>query len=202
LRIITIILLLTLFTCKKSISQEKEVTIEQTENQNSAEKIALDFINKYVEYCNNRNSEQELIEWISEQKNVTGNFKIELKRIISEAEKKEPELGLGFDPIFDAQDYPDDGFETEKFNKHSELVTVKAKNWSDYKLNIKVERKNEQWLVNGIGIINMSEKENPRTQNRNYSYTKPLCFILNQPHILALSVFANTKFQRSKNQKS
>jgi len=159
LRIITIILLLTLFTCKKSISQEKEVTIEQTENQNSAEKIALDFINKYVEYCNNRNSEQELIEWISEQKNVTGNFKIELKRIISEAEKKEPELGLGFDPIFDAQDYPDDGFETEKFNKHSELVTVKAKNWSDYKLNIKVERKNEQWLVNGIGIINMSEKE-------------------------------------------
>ena len=126
LRIITIILLLTLFSCKKSISQEKEVTTEQTENQNSAEKIALDFINKYVEYCNNRNSEQELIEWISEQQNVTENFKIELKRIISEAEKKEPELGLGFDPIFDSQDYPDDGFENEKFNCGA-VAEVKSK---------------------------------------------------------------------------
>lgn len=123
------------------------------------EKIAVDFINKYVEYCNDRNYEQGLIEWISEQQNVTENFKIEFKRIITEAEKKEPELGLGFDPIFDAQDYPDNGFETEKFNKLSELVTVKAKTWSNYKLNIKMERKNEQWLVNGIGIINMSEKE-------------------------------------------
>ena len=112
-----------------------------------------------MEYCNDRNSEQGLIEWISEQQNVTENFKIELKRIITQTEKVEPELGLGFDPIFDAQDYPDNGFETENFNKQSELVTVKAKNWSDYKLNIKMERKNEQWFVNGIGIINMSEKE-------------------------------------------
>ena len=159
MRILTIILLLTFFSCKKSVSQEKEVTIEKTKNQITAEKIALDFINKYVEYCNDRNSELGLIEWISEQPNVTENFKLELKRIILEAKKQDPELGLGFDPIFDAQDYPDSGFELEKSVKKSEFITVKGKEWSDFKLKIKMELKNEQWLVNGIGIINMSEKE-------------------------------------------
>ena len=121
MRILTIILLLTFFSCKKSVSQEKEVTIEKTKNQITTEKIALDFINKYVEYCNDRNSELGLIEWISEQPNVTENFKLELKRIILEAKKQDPELGLGFDPIFDAQDYPDSGFELEKSDKKSEF---------------------------------------------------------------------------------
>lgn len=111
MRVITFILLLTLFSCKKPVSKEIEVKIEQTESQSLAEKIALEFINDYVSFCNDRNSELNLTEWISEQTNVSENFKIRLKKIISEAGKQDPELGLGFDPIFNAQDYPENGFE-------------------------------------------------------------------------------------------
>ncbi|MCX7549642.1 DUF3828 domain-containing protein [Xanthomarina sp. F2636L] len=155
MRTLTIILLLTLFSCKQSVSKEKEVAIEQ----NQAELIALEFINNYVEFCNDRNTELGLTDWISKQPNISENFKNELKKISTEAEKNNPELGLGFDPIFDAQDYPDNGFELEKAEFKSEYITVKGKDWNDFKLKIKMERKNEQWLVNGVGIINMTENE-------------------------------------------
>ena len=46
-----------LFSCKKFVSQEKEVPIEQTKNQNQAKKIALNFINDYMTFCDDRNSE-------------------------------------------------------------------------------------------------------------------------------------------------
>ena len=159
MKIITIILLLTFSSCKNVVSIEKEVVIEQTESQNSAEKIAVDFINHYVEYCNDLNSEQGLIEWVFEQQNVSKYFKTELKRVVTEAEKKEPELGLGFDPIFNAQDYPENGFELDQWDNKSKFLTVKSKDSSDFKLKIKMIRENEIWFVNGIGIINMTEKE-------------------------------------------
>jgi hypothetical protein len=155
LRALTIILLLTLFSCKQPVSKKKEVVNEQ----NQAENIALEFINNYVDFCNDQNSALGLIEWISEQPNVSEKFNNELTKIIIEAEKIDSELGLGFDPIFDAQDYPDNGFELEKSDKKSEFITVKGKDWNNFKLKIKMERKNEQWFVNGIGIINMSENE-------------------------------------------
>lgn len=159
MRIITLILLLTLFSCKKTVSKENKVKIKQTESQNSSEKIALEFINDYVIFCNDRNPELNLTEWISEQTNVSENFKIQLIKIISEAEKQDPELELGFDPIFNAQDYPENGFELEKSESKSEFITVKGKNWNDFKLKIKMEQKNDEWLVNGIGTINMTENE-------------------------------------------
>jgi len=155
LRALIIILLLTLSSCKQSVSKEKEVVIEQNEARN----IALEFINNYVEFCNDRNSELDITEWISEQPNITEKFNNELKKTITEAKKIDSESGLGFDPIFDAQDYPDNGFEFDNSDKKPEFITVKGKEWSDFKLKIKMERKNEQWLINGIGIINMSEKE-------------------------------------------
>lgn len=155
MRGLTIIIFLTLFSCKQSVSTEKGDIIEQ----NQAENIALEFINNYVGFCNDRNSELGLTEWISEQSNVSEQFNTELKKLITETEIIKPELGLGFDPIFNAQDYPNKGFELDKSDKKSEYITVKGKNWNDFKLKIKMERKNEQWLVNGIGIINMTENE-------------------------------------------
>jgi hypothetical protein len=131
----------------------------QIDSQRRNEKIALEFINDYVEFCNDRNSELGIIEWISMQSNVTDKFKNELERIITQARKENPELGLGFDPILDAQDYPDNGFEMETVDKNSELITVKGIDWSDFKLNVKMEVKNDNWLVNGSGIVNMNENE-------------------------------------------
>lgn len=57
-----------------------------------------------------------IIEWVNSNNLTTNRFKNEVKTIIEDAYSEEPELGLGFDPIFDGQDYPDEGFELESFD--------------------------------------------------------------------------------------
>jgi hypothetical protein len=64
---------------------------------------------------------------------VTVGFKVELKRIIDEAEKNDPELGLGFDPVLDAQDNPSK-FEID--NTDSEYLIVKGVKWADFEIEI------------------------------------------------------------------
>lgn len=76
------------------------------------------------------------------------HFKLEYK-------KADPEIGLDADPIFDAQDYPDKGFELETFDSKTNYLVVKGKNWTDFKLRIKMVLENDRWLVDGCGIINI-----------------------------------------------
>ena len=74
---------------------------------------------------------------------------------MEEAYKIEPDLGLDVDPIFDAQDYPDKGFDLESFDRKTNFVVVKGKDWADFKLTLKMVLENENWLVDGCGIINI-----------------------------------------------
>jgi hypothetical protein len=146
---------LNFFNCEKSISQEKKSITEQAENKNSAEKTAIDFIDDYIKYCDDRNPKPRLIEWVSKQKNVSEKFKTELKRIIEEAVKQNAEFGLGFDPILVAQDYPDDGFKISEFDSISNYLTLEAKSWKNFKITMKMKKVKNQWLVHGCGIINI-----------------------------------------------
>nr|MBP6315517.1 hypothetical protein [Chitinophagaceae bacterium] len=82
---------------------------------------------------------------------------------VENAYKQDPELGLGFDPIFDAQDYPEKGFELVSFDEKTNFIVVKGKDWADFKLTLKMVEENEQWLVEGCGIINIpKDKQNFR----------------------------------------
>lgn len=164
-----ILLILIGFSCNnkkvkvdlKKSKKQVEIKTEKIKDSNYAliGNVALNFINSYVENCNKMKDQIGIIEWVNKQENVTENLKTELKRIITEAEKIDPELGLGFDPIFDAQDYPDNGFELNKSDNKSGIITVNGKDWKDFKINIKMIMENEHWLVNGIGVINMAENE-------------------------------------------
>lgn len=62
-------------------------------------------------------------------------------------------MGLGFDPIFDAQDYPDKGFKIDK--QDSTYVIVKGINWPDFRLSLRLTFEDRQWLVDGAGVINI-----------------------------------------------
>lgn len=86
---------------------------------------------------------------------VTIGFKTEFKKIIDDALKQDPELGLDADPIFDAQDYPDKGFELDTFDEKTNYITLKGKDWSEFKLTLKMLEQNGNWLVDGCGIINI-----------------------------------------------
>ncbi len=172
-QIILVITILLVFSCgqnnskttnlkdenKKSLEQsnKNEQSMGHIENNDKDKQIsiALSFINSYTENCNKMNESIDLVEWISSCNLTTTGFKKELKRIVDEANKLDPEMGLGADPIFDAQDYPDKGFELYSFDKETHYVVVKGKNWPDFKLTIKLALEINHWLVDGSGIVNI-----------------------------------------------
>ena len=70
----------------------------------ASQQAALKFINSYVKQAD---SDQ----WVAKQTSLTPSFKAAYKKLVDEARKIDPEIGLGFDPIVDGQDFP------EKFDK-------------------------------------------------------------------------------------
>lgn len=116
---------------------------------------ALTFINAYVDNCNKMKESIGVVEWTNSNKLTTQRFKTELNRLMEEAYKLEPEIGLDADPIFDAQDYPDKGFELESLDNKTNYVVVKGKNWPNFKLTIRMIKENNYWLVDGCGIVNI-----------------------------------------------
>lgn len=117
--------------------------------------IALIFINSYIDNCNKMKESIDIIEWVDSNTLTTKRFKTEVKTMVEEAFKIEPEIGLGFDPILDGNGYPDEGFELESFDSKTNFIVVKGKNWADFKLTIKVVVDNNKWLVDGCGIVNI-----------------------------------------------
>ena len=126
---------------------------EQIDLKMSDAEIAVKFLDDYVIYCDNRNSNKNLFQWINDNTLLTSKFKETHKKIIEEAEKADPEMGLGFDPIFDAQDYPD-GFLIKSINNNG-FVTLQGKDWQDFVVTVKLVYIDNKWFVDGAGIINI-----------------------------------------------
>ena len=135
---------------------EKKTNIQSTvvKNDNQIKK-ALTFLNSYVDNCNKMKESIGVIEWVDSNKLTTNRFKTELKRIMEDAYKVEPDIGLDADPIFDAQDYPDKGFELDSLDSTTNILLVKGKNWPEFKLTIRMVKENADWLVDGCGMINI-----------------------------------------------
>ena len=126
----------------------------------SSEKVnkvdnALKFINGYVEIINKTTDKVVINDWIKSNNLTSKGFQSELIKILDEAYMREPEMGLGFDPILDAQDYPDKGFELESFDGKTNYLTVQGKDWPDFKVTMKIIEVDGNWLVDGCGIINI-----------------------------------------------
>ena len=144
-------------TQKAVMTEPNEISSTETQidKSNTPVDIALAFIDSYVDNCNKMRESIGIIEWVNSSNLTTTYFKTEVKTMIEEARKIDPELGLSFDPIFDAQDYPDEGFELESFDSKTNFIVVKGKNWANFKLTIKMVLENNKWLVDGCGVINI-----------------------------------------------
>ncbi|MBX2844415.1 MAG: hypothetical protein KTR26_21815 [Flammeovirgaceae bacterium] len=132
---------------------------ELSSKQELDSQIALEFINSYVENCNRviEDDALDILEWSDSSQFVTRTFKEELREMILEARRQDPVLGIGFDPILDAQDYPDEGFEIFEFVEETGYVTVIGKRWTDFKLNIIIIKEAGKTLVDGCGVVNVPE---------------------------------------------
>ncbi|MCF1191990.1 hypothetical protein LRR18_10380 [Mangrovimonas sp. AS39] len=167
-----IILLFIVLSCNNSkdkiiiIKNKKEIENKQLkeiqnplENLDSITYIATKFINDYVSNCNKMKEQIGIIEWVNSYPNVSQKFKSELTKMIQDAEEKDPEYGLGFDPIFDAQDYPDDGFKLTQFDSTTNYLTVEAKSWKGFAITMRIKKMDNEYLLDGCGVINIPKNK-------------------------------------------
>jgi hypothetical protein len=142
-------------TDNKSQLTEENENGKETKKNNSPENIALTFINSYIEDCNKMKKSVGYLSFVKSSKLTTEKFKNELQKIVDEAEKEDPEMGLDFDPIVPGNDHPDEGFELKHFDKKNNLIIVKGKNWADFEVTMKLVLENGKWLIDGCGIVNI-----------------------------------------------
>ena len=140
----------------KTSSIEKEKTFQKIK---PIESIALNFINSYVENCNKMREQIGIIEWVNSNPNSSEKFKFELNKIMEKAEIENPGYRLGFDPIFDAQDFPYKGFELVNSNSEKGIVTVRDKILKGFEMEIKLVFEKNRWLIDGVRIINNNYKK-------------------------------------------
>lgn len=150
-------------SCAQREKENKDV-LSETSQVTTPQKInkvdnALKFINGYVENSNKMNNRVDIIDWVNSNKLSTKSFKSELKKIIDDAYKAEPEVGLDFDPILDAQDNPDKGFELETFDEKTNYLTVRGTDSKEFRLTMKIIKENGNWLVDGCGIVNIPQEK-------------------------------------------
>lgn len=138
------------------LSEDKENRKEKT-SDNEQVVTALNFINSYIADCNKMKKSVGYLNFVKSSTLTSINFKTELQKIVDEAEKEDPEMGLDFDPIVDGQDYPDEGFELKHFNPKTNYLIVKGKKWADFEVTMKLVLDNGKWFVDGCGIVNIPE---------------------------------------------
>jgi len=157
---IIIISTIAFFASCGQVSENK--TLKETSSTAQAEQIdslpidvALTFINSYVDNCNSMEASMGIVEWVNSNNLTTNNFKAALKLRIEKRGIADRERGLPADPLFDAQDYPDKGFEIESFDNKSNYVVVKGIDWPEFKVTLKMVLENNNWRVDGCGSVNI-----------------------------------------------
>lgn len=100
--------------------------------------------------------------WVQANEFVTDEFKTAHRELIRKAWKEEPEYGLGFDPILDAQDYPEEFIVA--LSSADDFVTLSGKDWPEFNVVIKMKKMGISWKVDGAGVVNIPED---KRANRN-----------------------------------
>jgi hypothetical protein len=157
--IITILTLIFLISCNNQVDKKDKISNENQineKNETSIDKntvrfdsiVAIKFINGYVELNNKTLAIKDRLIWVDSSKLVTDGFKKSFKKIMDNDEIIEA------DPIFNAQDYPDKGFELVDFNNKTGQVILIGKDWPDFKISLRLIILDGKTLVDGCGKIN------------------------------------------------
>lgn len=172
--LVTLVFALSFFTCQ-SVKKNPEETsealeasevelpntdlYEPLESEASSEEndyqAALDFINSYVESID----QVEILEFARNSPLASESLKSELENIVILAWEENPKIGLLADPLFDAQDYPPNGFELHEFNSPTGYVIVKGIDWEDFKVAMQLVKEDGHLFVDGCGIVNMPKNK-------------------------------------------
>lgn len=132
----------------------------------ASKQAALDFMNSYVNLFDDEEVDSD--KWIAENKQLTSSFKDAYKKLVEDALKADPELGLDSDPIIDGQDSAEQFDKVTKCDEKSGVLLVSGP-WDEEDTNVRMEvavkpvKDKDQWLIDGAGIINIpKEAQAPR----------------------------------------
>ena len=114
------------------------------------EKPALEFINGYI----SKPLQTDEYQWLSDSKLVTKDFIYSYKNMREQGFERDPELGLGYNPIVIAQDTPD-RYQTKLCSAIESSVTVSGVGMPHFETVIFLKKLNGTWLVNGAGHVNV-----------------------------------------------
>ena len=79
--------------------------------------------------------------------------------MLNTAWEDDPEIGLGFDPFFDAQDFPM-RVEMANYDAKSGYLQLKGiEDWDEYRLTMKLINQNGKTMVDGCGVVNIPQEK-------------------------------------------
>ncbi len=145
--LIILTFLVTLFACE---TPKKEVKTEVDA------RIALEVMNNYVANCNALKDPQK---WVQNNRLLSHDFKEAYKSMIEDAFKEDPEMGLGFDPILNAQDFPEKGFKVSSVLLEKRMVILEGIDMPDFTVATRLVEINGKWLLDGAGAIRIPKPE-------------------------------------------
>lgn len=148
-KLIVLLLPIVLFACGNN-GEEKS-----SANTTPDPQVALNVLNGYVANCNAMKDSEE---WVKNQPLLTADFKAAYHQMITDAWEDDPELGLGFDPIFNAQDYPEKGFKLASGTSPDNSMVVLEGIDMNMTVKVKLKEVNGKWLVDGAGVIRLVDK--------------------------------------------
>lgn len=148
------LLILSLVSCSNTNEQTLPFSQNNPLNNTVDPEVASEFVNQYV----NRDYSIDLENWANSSDLTSESFKQELSKIMTKAWEENPEYGLGFDPIINAQDSPEEGYELESYDQKTGHAVVSPIGWEDASVHVKLILVEGKTLVDGCGIVNIPEE--------------------------------------------
>jgi hypothetical protein len=125
--------------------------------------FANSFMKEYKTYCDKEGDKETALQWVQRNTKVTDNFRKAYNKMVLDALKEDPEIGLGFDPVWDGQDYPQKDLVILRCDDNSDYVMFKGVDLDTYRVVLKVIKTGKGWLVDGAGVVNIhKDKQAPR----------------------------------------
>ncbi|UKN00347.1 hypothetical protein K6119_11435 [Paracrocinitomix mangrovi] len=117
--------------------------------------VALSFINDYRDMEDVLHAEEERLNWVDNDTRTSTNFKLIHRKMYEDARKADELMGLDYVAIFNAQDYPDQGFEIAETNEQDSILIVRGIDWTTFEVQLKLIYEEGSWKVDGAGDVNM-----------------------------------------------
>jgi hypothetical protein len=125
-----------------------------------AESFYAQYYKEYLHKPAKGNSDKALIRWVAANPNLSDTFKQGLRQTLLDARKAEPEMGLGYDPILMAQDYPDKGYRAKDIQVTGDKASLVMEGIDapDFKILVKLVNSANKWKIDSIGEVPTSPK--------------------------------------------